>query len=69
MDGLSQAVGRGLQNLSAQLGDLGAGIGPVVADTVGSVDLTVHQFVPWYIPLWLLAAVVVFIGGLFAFRR
>jgi hypothetical protein len=69
MDGLGQAVGRGLGNISAALGDMGGSMIRFIADAFASVDVNVHHFFPWYIPTWLLGLVLVFIVGLFVFRR
>ena len=69
MDGIGDAVGRGLHNISAAAGDIGGSFVGFLGDAVGSTDFAIHQFVPWFIPTWLLAGVVVFIGGVFVFRR
>lgn len=69
MDGIGQAVGRGLDSLGSGLGDVGGSVGQLLGDSLASVDASLHLFIPWYIPTWLVAAAIVFIGGLFVFRR
>ena len=69
MDGMAQTVGRALQGLAAGLGDVGGSIGRLMGDAFGSVDVSLHHVIPWYIPTWLLAGVVIFIVALFVFRR
>jgi hypothetical protein len=69
MDGLGQAVGRGLGNISTALGDMGGSMVRFIADAFASVDVSLHHFFPWFIPTWLVAAVLVFIVALFALRR
>jgi hypothetical protein len=69
MDGLGAAVGRGLGNISAALGDIGGSMVRFLADAFGSVDAGLHQFFPWFIPTWLVGLVVVLIGALFVLRR
>jgi len=69
MGGIGDAVGRSLQNLSTALGDFGGSIGRLLGDAFGAVDVSLHHVIPWFIPTWLLAAVVIFIVALFVFRR
>lgn len=69
MGGIGDAVARGLQNIASAVGDIGGSFVRFLGDAFGSADATIHQFVPWFIPGWLLAAAVIFIIGLFVFRR
>lgn len=69
MGGIGDAVSRGLQNIASAVGDIGGSFVRFLGDALGSGDVAIHQFVPWFIPTWLLAGVLIFIVGLFVFRR
>jgi hypothetical protein len=69
MDGLGAAVGRGLDNISSAVGDLGGSMVRFLADAFASVDVGLHHFFPWFIPTWLVGLVLVSIGALFVLRR
>jgi hypothetical protein len=69
MDGIGEAVGRGLQNLSGGLGDVGGSVVRLMGDALGTFDASLHMVFPWFIPTWLVLGALLFIGGLFVFRR
>ena len=69
MDQLGRAVGQGLGSLASGLGDVGGSVGRLLGDALGSVDVGIHQFFPWFIPTWLILGAFVGIVALFVFRR